>query len=378
MNSIPYILFLFVLYVGHFFESTVIGSKINRLLIASNIVVLYGLFFGLRGLVMTDWQTYYEMFSSCPTLFSEDYWAKLALAFDSRELGFSIFTSFVKTLVPNYFFWVFLNSIINVVVLLCVAWRYTRYLYLFFIVFMCFDGAGLEINLMRNIKSILFFLLSVGFIINRSNIKYFFVNILGFFFHASSILYLPLYYLLRRKWNKKLVIGLFIAVFPFVFGFNPIIDVISIVSNAIGGRIGATVGFYLLITEGSFGISIGLIERLLTFTAVLFIYNYNSVTPNIRVFLNIFLIYFFSSFIFNFDKVICQRIMILFISGYWVIYPFIYSLLGKKMKLAFVTLLVLYGSAKMFIGYSEANFKYSNILIHDVNYDRERRISPEK
>lgn len=376
--SIPYILFLFVLYIGHLVESSIIRSKIKTFAVASTIAISYGIFFGLRGFVMTDWITYHEMFSSCPILFSENYWTKLNYAFDGRELGFSICTSIVKTLIPNYFFWVFFNSIVNVFALLWIAHRYTRYMYLFFIVFMCFDGAALEINLMRNIKSILFFLISIECMIKRSSIKYFFFNILGFFFHVSSILYLPLYSFLRKKWNKKLIICLFIAVFPFVFGFNPVINFISSISNIIGGRIGTTVSFYLLITESSFGISIGLIERLLTFLAVLTIYNRDTVTSSIRVFLNIFLIYFFSSFIFNFDKIICQRIMILFISGYWILYPFIYSLLEKRMKFAFVTLLVIYGSAKMYVGYTEANFKYSNILIHDVDYDREKKNNAEK
>lgn len=56
-----------------------------------------------------------------------------------------------------------------------------------------------SVNVMRNMKSISFFYLSIPFLIQRKALPYFILNLIGFGFHTSSIVYFPLYFILTRS-----------------------------------------------------------------------------------------------------------------------------------------------------------------------------------
>lgn len=68
-----------------------------------------------------------------------------------------------------------------------------------------------SVNVMRNMKSISFFYLSIPFLIQRKALPYFILNLIGFGFHTSSIVYFPLYFILTKKYHKYVYWGIFLV-----------------------------------------------------------------------------------------------------------------------------------------------------------------------
>lgn len=57
----------------------------------------------------------------------------------------------------------------------------------------------------------LVFYLSIPFLIQRKALPYFILNLIGFGFHTSSIVYFPLYFILTKKYHKYVYWGIFLV-----------------------------------------------------------------------------------------------------------------------------------------------------------------------
>jgi len=259
--SIPYLVllvcYLFLAIIGY-------NVKNNNVLYQRIIIlcsVIYIIFFGLRGFIGWDWTNYYIKYQNTRDLFH--------LSFDSSvpEWGFAIYMSFFKTLFFNYYAFVFINTILHIFLLNIFFKRYLPPGYYVFglIVFLIMGGFGMEVDMMRNIMSILLFLLSIKYIEERKIFKYYILNILGLLFHTSSIFFLPLYFLLNKKINRKLIAIIFIiGIIIYFLQIEYVKPLVFSISKRIGGRIQILTNMYLSSsTYGkSYGFSIGLLERL--------------------------------------------------------------------------------------------------------------------
>ena len=131
---------------------------------------------------------------------------------DGVEFGFVLYSSLIKTILPNYHCWVFINTLVDLSVCFWVFRKFSLSIVLSFIVFFAIQGLTLEFNLYRNVKAIDCFLLSLPYLKERKILPYLALNLLGTLFHLTSFLYLPMYFVLTKRIPNIIIWGAFIAV----------------------------------------------------------------------------------------------------------------------------------------------------------------------
>ena len=72
--------------------------------------------------------------------------------YSGYELGFQIYTSFIKTLTNNYFIYNFINVSVDFIILYFVIKRFSKYPILSLLLFFSIYGVALEIDMIRNAK----------------------------------------------------------------------------------------------------------------------------------------------------------------------------------------------------------------------------------
>jgi hypothetical protein len=173
------------------------------------------IFIGLRAYVFTDFKTYKIIFDDVPTIFDgigNIYQYLSKDVFSSLETGYILFNIICKTILPSYFFFQFVSSFIDLVILYKFFRRYIpQEIALGFVFFFVFSGVSLEINLLRNVKAIMLFILSIKYLEKRNAPLYFGINFIGILFHSSSIIYFPLFFMLNIKLSRKILVCLFVT-----------------------------------------------------------------------------------------------------------------------------------------------------------------------
>ena len=367
--SLPYII-VFSIYV--FFSLARNGIKNKQMVlffIFSSFFLLF-LFIGLKGYIYGDWIIYKQMFSEAPSLFESAGRIKSFLHyehFSSIEHGFLLWMIICKTITNNYLLFQSISFIIDYII---IVYLLREYLGEYWIIGVCFyylfGLLSMEVVYLRNIKALLLFIYSIRYI-NNNFLKYVLINILACFFHLSSIIYFPLYFILSKKWNRKLLLGIFII------GNILYLGQISITRNIfvfIAKMINIPkLDFYLESGYGkSNGITIGFLERFFTF--ILFYKMYPKV--NIRdkdILFNCGYIYMILNFIFFDFYIISGRFGSIFVFSYWFLFPAIYKTINnKENKYLFFLILLFYGILKIYANTNRPWCMYNNILNEiDVN-----------
>lgn len=330
------------------------------------------IFIGLRGFIFTDWKNYYPFYETVPSLF-EGKTAVLDFITKSRyavfEKGFSLFSILVKTISGNYFFYQFVSFFIDVIILYAFFKLYIPNAillgFVFFYVFNGVIGLGIQINFLRNAKALMLFLISIPYLQKRKGIVYFLLNIAGAFFHISSLLYLPLYFVLRRRFRRSFYIFVFmVGNFLYIFHIRYISTLLQSASYIVGGQISYVINRYIDNAKwnSSYGFSIGYFERIFSYIVVLCFANRLYKKDDNIVFVNCFFLYILSYLYFSEMKILTDRLPLLFAFSYWIIYPQIYSSLSKSNKLLFLGIFVLYAILKIGSGHRSILNLYDNAL----------------
>ena len=152
-------------------------------------LLLLILFFGLRGYIGYDWYSYKPNFDKMVTI-GELLKGNTQVLYSGYELGFQIYTSFIKTLTNNYFIYNFINVSVDFIILYFVIKRFSKYPILSLLLFFGIYGVALEIDMIRNAKSIMLFLLSIKYIEERKILNFGVLNILGILFLPVLLLYI--------------------------------------------------------------------------------------------------------------------------------------------------------------------------------------------
>lgn len=364
--SLPYLaVFLILLFLAF--------NEIGRLHVVSKkssriIAFLLMLFFiGLRGHLMTDFINYYPFFEHLPIITELSISDLDKLRF---EPGFVIYSSLVKTILPDYYAWVFVNTLLDLLVLYYISRKFCLSMSLLFIILLVYWGLEIEINLYRNSKAIMLFLLSLPYLLKRSIVPYMVLNLLGCLFHISAIVYLPLYFVLDREIPKAWVWGLFVFSNVVFFlgvslssqlqGLTTFVDELlgsdELSSKATSWQESKSYG-------ESYGFSLGYLERLFFF--VLFTLQYQKLilqrTAN-RVFYNAFIIFYFLFHTLSpISGELMRRMSILFGFSYWFLISNYLSQLRLRGSLSLAIVLLCF----MRICVSNANrmMQYENISL---------------
>jgi hypothetical protein len=335
---------------------------------------------GFRGFVYTDWQGYYIYYEQCPSFFAgffkvNQFIIELADNFPYMERGFLLYLLFCKTISANYFFLQIFSFLIDFFILFFFFKRFIPHQIIFgFLLYILFSGFMVEFNLLRNSKAIMIFLISLKYINQRKIVKYILLNILGSLFHVSAVLYLPLYFI-NRKFSRKIILFLFIlGNLIFILQLQWCKFILLSIASLFSSRLSILLEMYLSWDKTSqpYGITIGYLERFFSFIIIYYYSNslYKKDKSNL-IFINFYFLYSFIFLFFSEITILLDRVAILFIFPYWILYPRIYDLLSRKYKQVFLLILLFYGCLKM-AGNNNIMTIYDNILFGNKSYNERK------
>ncbi|MDD3165981.1 MAG: EpsG family protein [Bacteroidales bacterium] len=384
--SIPYVVCMLAFLGLCFWEFRLLKNEQDVQIVRISTICLYLIFFGLRGFVLTDWYQYYAIFENLPTIWDgglagikddlvlEMYETDENLGVSGMEPLFMYLTIALKSIVPNYFVWVFINTAFDLLILDGFIRRYSSYYSFSILLFFVFGGLIIQINLMRNIKALLLFLVSIRFIEERRFIPFLLLNLLGLGFHTTALFFFPLYFVLHREISVRwmwiiLIIGLSLVLFQVQY-IKPILLKLA---DMIGGRLSVQIKIYFALDfySQAYGLSLGFLER--AFTYVVIIINYDKLIKQNRsnvIFINVFTIYFIVNSFFTEMFIIVDRVSMLFIFAYWILYAELILLVKDKvLKWFWFSLVIFYGALKLIVMNSNIFSKYDNLLFGIESYE---------
>lgn len=366
----PYFIFFILFLILFYFENigvvsttekkTNSFSKSIRTFVVFSLFTIFFILIGFRGFVNTDWASYHKVFYNPGD--------------GHFEYFFQLLILLTKKISNNYTVFVVINAIIDFF-LFYMAFKDQKNIFLCFLFYYIFSGGGsgfrLEFNLMRNIKSILIFCISIKYINKNDFLKYTFLNILGSLFHITSIFYIPLYFIIKKRFSIKLLITFFIlGNVLFLLQLQWLIPLLLLITDFIPGSIGKLVQIYLnsSIYSTAFGISIGYLERLFSFVLILKFYKNCNNTK--LVYYNIWFLYAFVYLYCSEFSIMLSRFSLLFIVGYWYVYPDIYYKISKSKKKLFIIVFIMYSFLRLVLTYNDIIVKYDNMLFKHLSFEK--------
>ena len=213
MYSTPYVIVFFILSV---LSIPVTNSHKNRLYFDAVKFMILSYFIlaviGTRAYLMTDWIAYKPVFDSLPVIGEDGFFIKFIENEYATCILYTLFGIISKSIYNSYFLFQFFCILFDYIFWIKIIEREDKRYEIFFMFFLflfTFYGPTLEINLLRNIKAVVLFVWSIKYIRTRNLRKFLLCNFLGILFHTSAILFLPLYFVLHKKINRKLLLAMF-------------------------------------------------------------------------------------------------------------------------------------------------------------------------
>lgn len=360
--AIPYLTIIFLLFILYNYEC----KKSTKIIsIAFSFVILL-IFIGLRGHLYTDFINYFPFFQSLPTI-THLSWSYIETS--EFESGFVFYSSLFKTFIPDYYCWIFINTLIDLIIL---TWAFRKYSYSVmwsYIFFFSFMGLLIEANLLRNVKSIMLFLLSLPYLQERKFLPYLFLNMIGITFHSSSVLYILAYFILNKQLTRKSLIIIFIVI-NIIFFFN--IHIISGLIKWCSDWIPSSRGFSMLLryidnSEEQYPLSIGYIERTSAYIITMIYYNKLIKKNSTNIILcNSLFLYYIIFYISTEISILSSRIPLLFIFSYWFVFPNILSLVRNELRTKIYLLTFTFCCIKLSFSTNCIIHKYDNWLMGGI------------
>jgi hypothetical protein len=326
------------------------------------------IFFGFRGYIFTDviysYKPFFDfvpMFTAIDTNFVKWSW---------WEPGFVYYCSFFKLFTNNYFVFQFFDCLIDIILLYKALSWFDSNDPLSCMIFFAMAGLSIFVDTLRNVKAILIFFVSLRYIASHKLIKYICCCFIALSFHTSSIVFFPLYFFISKKYSKN------IFVFFFFFGFIMLAFSSKIFSplflsliKILPGRLPSMIESYVIDTNRVFKrvLSFGLLEKIVTFILVIIFFE-KIYQDRMILIVNSFLFYYVFYFSFSDFYEVSERLSILFVFSYWILWPcFVKVLHTKYMKELFLICLLTYAVLKCSL-YSQAQQRYENILFGAMSY----------
>ena len=268
-------------------------KKLKKRLLNSAYVVVF-LFLSFRGFLGWDWYFYYPSFMEGTYVYEKGYML-LSKAIGGIYKNYSFYQSVMAFIDLSVFYWFFK--------------KYCKYPLMIFVIFLSIQGLQMEVELLRNMKSIILFLISFQFIEKREWLPYILLNLFGATFHMSSLIYLPMYFILNFEYNKKVIVYLFLVV---VVYYLRDIKILTYLLDFLKGGLQERVAGYLNYGSVSRGVNYFFIERVVVF-AFAYLYERDNIIKN-SAYIWCFIFLFMPEL-----PVLSMRIGILFIYSSWLV-----------------------------------------------------------
>lgn len=346
------------------------NERKKHMLFVFSIILLIG-FLGLRGFIGWDWWAYYPSYNNLPNGFN-------------YEIGYEIWSNIFYKIGLSYHHFTFINTVADILILAYVLKKYSKYPIFSMFLFLAVQGLSFEVDLLRNAKAVLLFIISIQFIKERKLIPFLILNILGMTFHMSSVIYLPMYFILNRNYSRKIILPLIIlGNIYYLFDTKLFIHILEYMSSVLPAAVGGKITSYLSIIPQNYKLPIGTLyfERLVTFIMVFFFLHKEKnhrekENPYSLIMENSFYI-FYLIFLFTSEFFIAStRIGILFIYANWFLWgDIIENLRNTKIKAAVFLIAVLIGGNRI---YNHFNFNGNKILYRYENIITDHKSYEEK
>jgi hypothetical protein len=360
MIALPYILFVLILF------GLYIYGNYKPLFEKESIIAtcfFFIVFFGFRGYIFNDVFNYKSFFDTVPNIITV---IKTHYTLSAWwEPGFVYYCSLFKTFTHSFFIFQIFDTMIDFILLYKSLQWFDSNDCLSYMIFFAMSGLVMFIETFRNVKSILLFFISLRYICNHNFLKYLCCCFLALSFHISSIIFFPLYFILSKNYSRLILIVLFLfSIIFFFFSSRIFYFLFSLFSDYMPDRLSNMVNSYIF-TKGDYsiqrGLSLGLIEKVLTYFLIFILYE-DLYKGKMILIINCFLLYFSFYFIFSGFIEISYRLSLLFVFSYWVLWPrVITSLHTKRMQILFLICFLFYAILKM-SQYSQPIQEYDNII----------------
>lgn len=348
------------------------NERKKHMLFVFSIILLIG-FLGLRGFIGWDWWAYYPSYNNLPNGFN-------------YEIGYEIWSNIFYKIGLSYHHFTFINTVADILILAYVLKKYSKYPIFSMFLFLAVQGLSFEVDLLRNAKAILLFIISIQFIKERKLIPFLILNILGMTFHMSSVIYLPMYFILNRNYSRKIVLPLIIlGNIYYLFDTKLFIHILEYMSSVLPAAVGGKMTSYLSIIPQNYKLPIGTLyfERLVTFIMVFFFLHKEKnhrekENPYYLIMENSFYI-FYLIFLFTSEFFIAStRIGILFIYANWFLWgDIIENLRDTKIKAAVFLIAVLIGGNRIYNHFdfngNKILYRYENIITDHKSYEEKMK-----
>jgi hypothetical protein len=368
LNALPYLIlisFYGIMALCQYYQK----EKEKQIYLNFICLFVFILFFGFRGYIFYDWTSYSYIYNNLPgfsTLFTQNIlkWP--------WEPGFTLLAVTCKSIFPDYQFFVLSCCLINTWLLTKFFNRYIDNLPLAFMIFLCMRGVVLSTDLMRNSISIFLFINALKYIENKKPLPYFCICCLAISFHSSALVYLPMYFILNRKYNKWVLLSIFIAAnVIYLLHISFLKNIILLFVNVLSPSTKLWVNVYLDMDANIGSIfSIGYLERL--FTGILlfcYIQKLIDIRNNSSIFVNSMFLYLLIYLSLSEFRTISVRCATLFCFAYWIIWiDLIKCFYYRNNRLLFISFIGLYCLLKTYGDFHGAMSNYYNILFEKRTY----------
>ncbi len=348
------------------------NERKKHMLFVFSIILLIG-FLGLRGFIGWDWWAYYPSYNNLPNGFN-------------YEIGYEIWSNIFYKIGLSYHHFTFINTVADILILAYVLKKYSKYPIFSMFLFLAVQGLSFEVDLLRNAKTVLLFIISIQFIKERKLIPFLILNILGMTFHMSSVIYLPMYFILNRNYSRKIILPLIIlGNIYYLFDTKLFIHILEYMSSVLPAAVGGKITSYLSIIPQNYKLPVGTLyfERLVTFIMVFFFLHKEKnhrekENPYSLIMENSFYI-FYLIFLFTSEFFIAStRIGILFIYTNWFLWgDIIENLRDTKIKAAVFLIAVLIGGNRIYNHFdfngNKILYRYENIITDHKSYEEKMK-----
>jgi hypothetical protein len=228
------------------------------------------------------------------------------------------------------------------------------------ILFICLGPYWDSLNGVRQFLSIALFAYSWQFLINRQLVRYIVTILVASCFHYSVLAMLPVYFLARIKFNKNLLIALFILTIPLSFILPSVLSQVALLFS----RYEAYETSKFLQSNPNILSNLRCVFPAILFVICMMLYD-NLKSKNI-VFLNLSIISIFLTMLFP-NTQLMIRIGLYFQVAFIFLIPLISQCLSRNNALVFDIFVILYGSVFIFI--TQLSRPVSNIIPFELKFD---------
>ena len=183
-----------------------IESKRKRNIFSFWVVILI-LFKGLRWDTGTDWSQYYSVFNDADWNNIFSFW-RYGIYSSYLEPGYVFINVIIKTFFPYYTFFLLITNIFILYAYTKIIWKYLPNYQL---VALAILAVSTELFPVRQTLTFAILCLSFEYILNRDFKKYLLCCIVCFAIHRSSLLFVPLYWVLNFNFKLKQSIVIYIC-----------------------------------------------------------------------------------------------------------------------------------------------------------------------